>query len=183
MKLIPAFTLKGGRLGAGSPPARYSLRSGATLLAVGLLSLAMLSFELTLTRLFAVAQFYHFAFMVISLALLGSGAAGSLLSVWPRLGRHPAWWSVGFSVAALGCYAILNLVPFDSYAIAWDRRQALYLLLTFLGAAVPFLFTGLTIGGLLAAESARLHRIYAANLIGSALGCVAVLPLLAWLGG
>ncbi len=170
-------------MGAGISPARLSLRSSSTLLAVGLLSVAMLSFELALIRLFAVAQFYHFAFMVISLALLGSGAAGSLLSVWPRLGRAPAWWSVGFVCAALGSYAILNLVPFDSYAIAWDRRQAFYLLLTFLGAAVPFLFTGLTIGGRLAAEPGRLHRIYAANLAGSALGCVLVLPLLAWLGG
>jgi spermidine synthase len=155
----------------------------ATLLAVGLLSAAMLSFELTLTRLFAVAQFYHFAFMVISLALLGLGAAGSLLSVWPSLGEHPARWAVGFALATLVSYAILNLIPFDSYAIAWDRRQALYLVLTFSGAALPFVFGGLVVGGLLAADVRGLHRVYAANLAGSALGCVVVLPLLGWLGG
>lgn len=143
----------------------------------------MLAFELTLTRIFALAQFYHFAFLAISLALLGSGAAGSALSLWPRLGRHPARWAAGFALAALGSYAILNLVPFDSYAIAWDRRQALYLLLSFVGAALPFLFSGLTIGGLLAADAQSLHRVYAANLAGSALGCAAVLPLLNWLGG
>src|SRR5512138_3623867 len=95
------------------------------LIAAGLLSAAMLAFELTLTRLFAVAQFYHFAFMAISVALLGSGAAGSLLSVWPRLGRRPDLWSAGFALATLGSYAILNLLPFDSYAIAWDRIQVL----------------------------------------------------------
>lgn len=153
-----------------------------TLLAVGLLSAAMLAFELTLTRLFAVAQFYHFAFMVISLALLGSGASGSLLSVWPGLGGRPARWSAGFALAALGSYALLNLVPFDSYAIAWDHRQAVYLLLTFAGAAAPFLFSGLVVGGLLAADPHGLHRVYAANLTGSGLGCVIVLPLLGWLG-
>lgn len=157
--------------------------SFVTLLAVGLLSAAMLAFELTLTRLFAVAQFYHFAFMVISLALLGSGAAGSILSGWPRLGDRRAWLAAGFALAALLSYAILNLIPFDSYAIAWDRRQVLYLILTFAGAALPFLFSGLVIGGLLAADAAGLHRVYAANLAGSALGCVMVLPLLAWVSG
>lgn len=157
--------------------------SPRVLLGVGLLSVAMLTFELTLTRLFAVAQFYHFAFMVISLALLGLGAAGSLLSVWPRWGRSPAWSTAGFAVTTLLSYAILNLIPFDSYTIAWDRRQVLYLLLTFLGAAVPFLFSGLTIGGLLAADAQRLHRIYAANLAGSGLGCIAFLVLLSELGG
>lgn len=143
----------------------------------------MLTFELTFTRLFAVAQFYHFAFMVISLALLGLGAAGSLLSVWPQLGRSPASSTAGFAATALLSYAILNLIPFDSYTIAWDRRQVLYLLLTFLGAAIPFLFSGLTIGGLLSADAQRLHRVYAANLAGSGLGCVMFLLLLSRLGG
>ncbi len=155
----------------------------ATLLAIGLLSTAMLTFELALTRLFAVAQFYHFAFLVISLALLGSGMAGSMLSVWPRLGQHPGWWAAGFALAALACYAILNLAPFDSYAIAWDAHQTLYLLLTLLGATAPFLFSGLIIGGMLTTYTHDLHRVYAANLVGSALGCVAVLPLLRWIGG
>jgi spermidine synthase len=164
-------------------PAPSHITSSTTLLAVGLLSAAMLAFELTLTRLFAVAQFYHFAFMVISLALLGAGASGSLLSVWPGLRRYPAWWTAGFAAAALASYAVLNLIPFDSYAIAWDGRQAVYLVLTFAGAAVPFLFSGLAVGGLLAADTEGLHRVYAANLAGSAAGAVIALPLLGWVGG
>jgi hypothetical protein len=96
-------------------PANVSAR---VLVAVALLSAAMLAFQLTLTRLFAVAQFYHFAFMVISLALLGSGAAGSLLTVRSTLGASPARWAAGFGLAAVASYAIMNLIPFDSYAIA-----------------------------------------------------------------
>jgi len=42
-----------------------------------LLSAATLLFEITLTRVFSVAQWYHFAFMVVSLALLGFGQACS----------------------------------------------------------------------------------------------------------
>ena len=50
-----------------------------------LLSAATLLFEITLTRVFSVAQWYHFAFMVVSLALLGFGASGSFLSLFPRV--------------------------------------------------------------------------------------------------
>ncbi len=168
-------------LGDGHFGKGYSTRSTA-LLGVGLLSAATLAFELSLTRIFAVAQFYHFAFMAVSLALLGSGASGSLLSIWPRSGTNPARWAAGFSLSALGSYAVLNLVPFDSYAIAWDGRQVLYLVALFGGAAVPFFCSGLAISGMLQADARGLHRVYAANLGGSAAGCLAVLPLLSWLG-
>ena len=57
---------------------------------VGLFSATTLLFQVTLTRLFSIAQFYHFAFLVVSLALLGFGASGALLAIWPRL-REPGW--------------------------------------------------------------------------------------------
>src|ERR1700719_4421593 len=48
-----------------------------TLLAgLGLTSFAALLLELSLTRLFSVVLFYHFAFLAISIALLGLGAGG-----------------------------------------------------------------------------------------------------------
>ncbi|HWQ15641.1 MAG TPA: hypothetical protein VNL77_22765 [Roseiflexaceae bacterium] len=150
-------------------------------LGVGLLSAATLLFELALLRLFAVQQFYHFAFMAVSLALLGAGASGSLLSVWPRR-RSPAGLSAAFAAAALGAYLTINYLPFDSFSITWDRRQLLYLALYFLAAAAPFLFGGLLVGGELMAAgrspAAGSHRVYGANLIGSALGCVGSLPAL-----
>ena len=43
-------------------------------LAVGLMSFSALLLELGLTRLFSVVLFYHFAFLAISIALLGLGA-------------------------------------------------------------------------------------------------------------
>jgi len=57
--------------------------------AIGLLSSATLMFETALTRFLAVAQFYHFAFLVISLALLGFGASGTLISVYPQIKEIP----------------------------------------------------------------------------------------------
>ena len=46
-----------------------------------LLSAATLAFEVALTRVFALAQGHHFAFMAVSLALLGAGASGTFLSL------------------------------------------------------------------------------------------------------
>ena len=54
---------------------------------IAILAAATLLLETTLTRLLAVAQFYHFAFLVVSLALLGFGASGTALSLLPRLQR------------------------------------------------------------------------------------------------
>ena len=49
------------------------------LTAVALLSAAALSFEILLVRMFSIAQWHHFAYMIISLALLGYGASGTFL--------------------------------------------------------------------------------------------------------
>lgn len=151
-----------------------------------LLSAAFLLLELTLIRLFAVQQFYHFAFMAISLALLGAGASGSLLTVWPRR-FHPAALSLAFAIAGVVAYLLINYVPFDSFSIAWDRRQIFYLAVYFLAAAAPFLFGGLLVGGELMAAGREggqgSHLVYGANLIGSGLGCVITLPALRLWGG
>jgi len=49
------------------------------------ISLATLTYEVSLTRIFSIAQGYHFAFMIISIGLLGLGASGSFLMVFPSL--------------------------------------------------------------------------------------------------
>ena len=145
--------------------------------AIVLISAATILLELALLRLFAVQQFYHFAFMVISLALLGAGASGSILSIWRRR-FSPAALCLAFGIATVGAYLTINYLPFDSFSIAWDSRQLLFLAIYFLAVAVPFLFAGLLIGGELMSAGAGepgqrgrpgSHQIYGANLIGSAL--------------
>jgi hypothetical protein len=152
--------------------------------AIALISAATLLLELALLRIFAMQQFYHFAFMAISLALLGAGASGSLLSVLRRP-WHAPWLCLGFGLSTLGAYLVINTLPFDSFSIAWDSRQVLFLALYFLAAAVPFIFAGLVVGGELmrAGSAAGSHRVYGANLIGSALGSIGSLAALALLGG
>lgn len=155
-----------------------------TLSGIGVLSATVLLFQVTLTRLFSVAQFYHFAFLVVSLALLGFGASGSLLSIWPRL-RAPSWrpvFALACAPATVSAYLIVNQWAFDSYAIAWDRQQVWRLLVNLLALAVPFTLAGALIGAYLSDPRQAVGYTYGANMIGSALGSAAAPLLLAWLG-
>jgi hypothetical protein len=70
--------------------ALHRLRSTSTTLGLGLISAGALAFEIGLTRLFAVQQFHHFAFMVISLAVMGIAASGVLLALRPKSDDRPA---------------------------------------------------------------------------------------------
>jgi spermidine synthase len=161
---------------------------GALYAAVFLLSAATIVFEIALTRVFSVAQWYHFAFMTVSLALLGFGASGSLLSLFPRLAKRDLRTLLSTScllcaVSILGGYLVSNHVPFDSYQIVYDRRQLVYLAVYFLSLSVPFFFSGLAVAVLLAAAPERAGRAYFANLMGSGIGCPAALVLLSLAGG
>lgn len=150
-------------------------------LGLALLSAAALAFEVTLTRLFSVTQWYHFAFLAVSVALLGYGASGTVLSLvpgWTRgaTTRRVSTWAVLFAASVVCAYLVLNHLPFDSYRIAWERIQVFYLVLYYLALTLPFFFSGLVTALLLAVHTEQASRLYAANLLGSALG--GVLPVL-----
>jgi hypothetical protein len=134
----------------------------------------MLGLEITLTRVFALAHWYHFAFMAISVALLGLGAGGTALALWPSLARHPrrlaTFSAVGFTFTTLASYLAANWLPFDAYRIALERVQFAYLVAYYLVLCLPFFFASLGIGVLLSAFPTHSHRIYACNLLGSAAG-------------
>ena len=49
-------------------------------LGIFLISLATLIYEIGLIRLFSIAQWYHFAFMVVSIAMFGFAFSGTFLS-------------------------------------------------------------------------------------------------------
>src|SRR3989304_2169707 len=132
----------------------YSLRPGderTIWLSLFLLSAGTLTFEINLTRLFSVAQFYHFAFMIVSIALLGFGASGTALTILPALrnGTPQQLLSrLGFAmgVSILTAYLLTNWLPFDSFSIAWDSRQIWILTLHYLALAAPFFFSGMALG-------------------------------------
>ena len=162
------------------------------LFAVAALAGATLCLESTLTRLLAVAQYYHFAFLVISLALLGFAASGTLLGLSRKLRAVDpecilSISGISFVISMLIAYLAVNVLPFDSYAIAIDRRQLLYFALYYLALSLPFVCSGLGIAAALssAAQNAagtRSNIVYAANLFGSAGGALLAPGLMALAG-
>lgn len=157
-------------------------------LVIFLLSAASLLFEVNQTRLFSVAQFYHFAFMIISMALLGYGASGTWLAIFPAFGRGDpfvrlGWLSSSSGLGMVFSYLLSNWLPFDSFSIPWDIRQLLILCLHLVALASPFFFSGLAIGLLLERYPEVAGRTYSFNLAGSAVGCLLALVLPSWLDG
>ncbi len=153
-----------------------------------LLSLATLMLEVSLTKVFSVAQWHHFAFMVISLALLGFGASGSFIAIFPSLLKRDSsklltLFSTIFAVTCIISFGIANLVPFDQYRLIVDRKQLLYLLVYYILLAIPFFLTGACLTIILTKEASRANQIYFFNLLGSGMGCLLVIPFLAQLGG
>jgi spermidine synthase len=152
-----------------------------------LLSAATLAFEVALTRLFALAQGHHFAFMAVSLALLGAGASGTFLSrrspSRQGLRRWVAASALLFTLTVPGSYLVVNALPFDAYRIAWERVQLLWLALYYLALTAPFFFSGLAVGAALVTRPEETPRVYGANLFGSGLGPPLALLALAAVGG
>ncbi len=158
-----------------------------TVFTLALVSAASLAFQVALTRFFSLAQGYHFAFMAISLALLGIGASGTYLSLRPAA---PHTWQRTFSGGALlftlslpAAYLSTNYLPFDAYQIAWDQIQFLWLALYYLALTIPFFFSGLVVGVALAAQPGQAGPIYGANLLGSGLGPPLALVAMALVDG
>jgi spermidine synthase len=158
-----------------------------TLLAgLALTSFSALLLELALTRLFSVVLFYHFAFLAISIALLGLGAGG----VFAYLLKARLSGTGTRTLAARLCMAnsvvvlvVLEIVLHARVAlqVSWANFGRLTTL--YLAAAVPFFLTGLLFAVVFAREARRIPRLYGADLCGGALACLAVVPLLNWVGG
>jgi len=161
--------------------------SEQTLIAgLGLTSFATLLLELSLTRLFSVVLFYHFAFLAISIALLGLGAGG----VFAYLLKNRLAFLGTRTLAAQLCMvnavvvvAVLEIVLHVPVALEVSARNFLRLTAIYLTSAIPFFLTGLLFSVVFAREPRRIPRLYGADLCGGALACLAMVPLLNWLGG
>ncbi len=142
-------------------------------------SLATLTLELALTRVFSVVYFYHFAFLAISIALFGLGAGGVFSYVASE-------WNLPLH-KKLGAMAIVNSVAI--VLCLWflvtrtGNMAALELMAAYFVAAIPFVISGTIISLVIADTIERVNRSYFFDLIGAAAGCAVLVPLLNWIGG
>src|SRR5438552_12582010 len=149
-------------------------------------SFSALLLELALTRLFSVVLFYHFAFLAISIALLGLGAGGVFAHLWKQ--RLNAFETrriamLSSAMTAILIPVVLEIVLHVPVSLRLSAGNFLRLSVVYLCSAAPFFLTGLQFSAIFARESSRITRIYGADLIGGAVACLAVVPLLNWIGG
>src|SRR5690606_33125825 len=153
------------------------------LVAVGLVSAGVLAYEVLLARLFSIVQWYHFAYMVISIALLGYGASGTFLAlVRDRLAARAsaafAAFATLFGISAVACFALAQRLPFNALELIWDPRQLLWLGALYAILFVPFFCGAVCIGIALACFADPVGRIYRADLLGAGIGALGILGLL-----
>ncbi len=169
--------------------------SGRVYLGIFLISLAALMVEVALTRFFSFTVWYHFAYMTISVALLGYGAAGSVYYAFPELTRRsvPRAVAIASLVGGLGlvfCLATISTVPFEPFRLfpggAFRPHespvQLLYLTALYLAVTVPFFAAGLCITIVFGNAPDSIPRLYFIDLLGAAVGSILGVVLLGPLG-
>lgn len=159
------------------------LRSTRLYLGVFLVALGTLLLEISFVRILSYTIWYHFAYVVISTALLGFGAAGALLAVRPKIGevnlmRSLTVCSIGAAVSVLLAVLTVSAVPLDPVFIFSKPDQFLILILYQFVATAPFFFSGIAISLALREAADRVDRLYFWDLVGAGLGCVVAVPLM-----
>jgi hypothetical protein len=168
------------------PTSRAQAPERAILAGTALSSFAALLLELVLTRLFSVVLFYHFAFLAISIALLGLGAGGvfaHLKKNWLSRFETRALVTRLCAINSLVVPVVLAIVLRIPVSLELSKANLLRLTAIYLTSAVPFFVTGLEFSVVFARQTMHVSPLYAADLAGGALACLSIVPLLNWLGG
>ena len=163
--------------------ARTAVEAAPPVIAIALISAAALAFEILLMRLFSIILWHHFAYMIISLALLGYGASGALLTLAPsavqqRFASLFGAAAAAFGVSAVGGFMLAQRVPFNPLELLWDPRQPAYLLAVYLLLALPFLCAGACVCMAFSRWRGIVSRIYSFDILGAGAGSLAVMGLL-----
>lgn len=144
-----------------------------------LASLSGLVLEIAITRIFSAAIWYHFAFVAVSVALVGLGSSGLLVHY--RLKKIKENWAGDLTIASsIGIVVVLPLILYVMHSLS---SQVLYLPLYMFLFAIPFFFVGIVISAAFSAFANVAGRLYAADLIGASLGAILVVFLLELMGG
>ncbi len=157
-------------------------------IAIGLLSACVLAYEVLLTRLFSIVLWHHFAYMIISAAMLGYGASGTALTLLketlpkeklaPHFGAVYVMAATALAFLMPVSFLLAQQVPFNPLELLWDPTQPFKLLGVYLLMMLPFFCGGLGIGLVFAHSGKQSSRIYACDIFGAGAGSLGVIGVL-----
>jgi spermidine synthase len=153
------------------------------LVALGLVTACTLAFQVVLSRLLSAILAYHFSYLAISLALLGTGAGALFVYLVPRWFEGPplesqlARWSALYGgLLVLIPFALVRLNFHQALDVTWGF--AFNLAAACVLAAVPAFAAGVVVALAINGYPSDLGRVYAFDLVGAGLGAFLVVPLL-----
>jgi spermidine synthase len=151
-------------------------------IAIGLLSASVLAYEVLLTRLFSIVLWHHFAYMIISAAMLGYGTSGTALTLLKKKIAHfgAVYVTAAAALAVLmpTAFLLAQQVPFNPLELLWDGTQPLKLLAVYLLMMLPFFCGGFGIGLVFAHFGQQASRVYACDILGAGAGSLGVIVVL-----
>jgi len=146
-------------------------------LSVAVLSAAIVAYEIQLMHFFTIVQWHHFAYMVISIALLGFGASGTLLSLYRKQFIAGSDWLLPAFMISSGLFMSLGVrlsrmdfLLFDSYLLFVDTSQYGRLLGSYLLFFMPFFMGSMALELIFVKKVAWIGTYYFADMLGSGLG-------------
>ena len=146
-----------------------------------LISLGVLLFEISLTRIFSLVLFSNYAFMIISTALFGFGLSGVMLSIFPnfleKIKTHRILFisSILFALSVLGSFLVINHIPLQMTNLK-DVKNLTNLGIYYLALIVPFSFAGVIIATLFSLYTKEIPKLYFFDLLGAGIGCLLTVP-------
>lgn len=141
--------------------------------------------ELSLTRIFSVTMYYHFAFMAISIALFGLSASGVYVFLmrdrWKEVPTERLLAAHSLAYAVVTVVGLTVLVKLR-VGLTYTPSNIALMSLMYLLSALPFFAGGATISLAISRLSANINAVYAVDLLGAGVGCLLLMPALNVLG-
>src|SRR5256886_7330867 len=154
--------------------------------ALGLVTAATLMLQIIETRIISVTSWYHLAFFVISIAMFGL-AAGAVFVYLHKERFRPERLSHDLAVATLAFALTTDLAILVQLTVVTGASPSLTSLVAWaeftLCLALPFFFSGVVVSLSLTRSPYPIGKVYGADLIGAAIGCIRALVLLNVTGG
>ncbi|MCA9521802.1 MAG: hypothetical protein KC609_12545 [Myxococcales bacterium] len=149
-------------------------------LGIALVAMGVISYEIILMRLFSIESYAAFGYMIISIALMGFGVSGTLITLFQTFFRRNLDWMLYISSllvlpAVALAWRISLAIPFVPPNIIQDTRQVTYVAYYYLTLFVPFFFASFFIGLILVGYAKQVNKLYAFDLAGSGIGALLVL--------
>jgi spermidine synthase len=148
-----------------------------------IVAMAVLAYQVLLTRVFSVMLYYHFAFAAVSLVMLGltigaervylNAKRYSSANLDDQFAKAAFWFATTSLLAVLWFIYSPLLVPAGAAVTVLAASLILFV--------VPLVYSGICVTLILTRAADSVGKLYAADLIGAAVGCVGIVAILFWL--